>query len=110
MKVADNSKEVRAGLHVPAEAHREPAEPPQNRGPTHGDEALDHDRQDVLAPYQAAIEKGQPWCHEHDQAGAQEHEAGIAGIEMKHIGKRYVTLKLLNTPPLFRGTIIRSVS
>jgi hypothetical protein len=67
-----------------AEAHRESTQPPQHRGPTQGHEALHHDRQDILPAHQPAVEESQAGRHEHDQAAAQQHEPGIAGIEMQH--------------------------
>ena len=69
---------------VAAEAERVAVQVPDDRGPAHGDEALDHDGQNVLAADQPAVEKGEARRHQHDQAGAQNHEAGITGVEVKH--------------------------
>src|SRR5258705_4985939 len=74
MEVADETPEVRAALKVSRETHREPHGPPDHRRPSHGDEALNHDGQDVLTAHQAPVEESQAWSHEHHQARAQEHE------------------------------------
>ena len=78
MEVADDA------VPVTAEAQRVSVEIPDDGGPAHRDEALDHDGEDVLASYQAAVEESEAWGHQHDQAGAQNHETGITGIEVKH--------------------------
>ena len=78
MKVADDA------VPVAAEAQRIAIGVPDDGGPAHGDKTLNHDGQDVLAAHQAAIKEGETRGHQHDQAGAQNHETGISGIEMKH--------------------------
>ena len=55
---------------VAAETERIAVEIPDHRGPAHGNETLNHDGEDVFAPDQAAVEKGQAGGHQHDQAGA----------------------------------------
>jgi len=42
---------------------------------------LHHDREHILAPDQATIKERQTWRHQHDQAGAQQHEGCVADIE-----------------------------
>src|SRR5271165_1284802 len=69
---------------VAAETQRIAIQVPDHGRPAHGDEALDHDGEDVLASDQAAIKKRQARRHEHDQAGAKNHETGVTGVEMKH--------------------------
>ena len=86
VEVSDDPAEVGPGLEIPAEAHRESAQPPQHRRPAHRHEALDHDREDVLASHEAAVEEREAWGHQHDQAGAQDHEPRVTGVEVKHRG------------------------
>ena len=69
-------------LLVAGEAEREPEGPPQNRGPAHRDEALHHDGEHVFPSDESAVKECQPRRHQHDQAGAQEHEGSIPSIEM----------------------------
>ena len=69
---------------VTAEAQRISVEIPDDGRPAHRDEALDHDGKNVLSSYQPAVKEGEARGHEHDQAGAQNHETGITGVEVKH--------------------------
>ena len=69
---------------VAAEAQRIAVQIPDDGRPAHGDEALDHDGEDVLASHQPAVKERQAGCHQHDQAGAKNHEAGVTGVEVKH--------------------------
>ena len=78
VKVADDA------MPVPAEAQGVSIEVPDDGRPAHGHKALDHDGQDVLASHQPAIKEGQTRRHQHDQARAQDHKTGIAGIKMQH--------------------------
>ncbi len=78
MEIADDA------VPVPAEAQRISVQIPDDGGPAHRDKALDHDGEDVLASYQAAVEESEAWGHQHDEAGAQNHKTGITGVEVKH--------------------------
>ena len=69
-------------MPVAAEAQRIAVEIPNHGGPAHRDKTLDHDGQDVLAADQAAVEERQSRGHEHDQAGAENHETGVAGVKV----------------------------
>ena len=69
---------------IAGEAERIADREPDHRGPAHGDEGLHHDGEHVLAADQPAVEEGQPGRHQHHQAAAQDHETGIAGIEIGH--------------------------
>ena len=40
----------------------------------------------VAAADEAPVEEGQPRRHEHDKAAAEQHEAGVAGVEPGHGG------------------------
>src|SRR6185503_4332038 len=71
-----------------------------------GDEALDHDREDVLAPDEAAVEERQAGCHEHDQAAAEQHEARVAGVEMKHRAASWSRCRLSFPVPIGPGPIM----
>ena len=75
LQVADH------GALAAAEDQRVAADPPEERGPAHGDEALDHDGQHVLAAHQSAVEERQSRGHQHHEAGRNQHETGIAGIK-----------------------------
>jgi len=55
---------------------------PEDGGHAHGDKALDHDGQDIFAADESAVKKSQPGGHEHDEAGGDQHESGISGVEM----------------------------
>ena len=81
VEIADDAAEVGAVLERAAEAHREAADPPEHRRPPHRHEALDHDREHVLAADQPAIEERQAGRHQHDEAAAEQHEAGVARVE-----------------------------
>src|SRR6185436_21001913 len=70
---------------VTREAQRVADREPDDRRPAHRDEALHHDREHVLPADEPAVEERQPWRHEHHQARAQQHEAGVAGIESWHV-------------------------
>ena len=72
---------------------------PDHGRPAHRHEALDHDGQHVLAADQPAIEEGQARRHEHHQAGADEHEAGVAGVEPRHGLPRGGGVRPTCTPP-----------
>ena len=64
MEVADHSADVTTEAQGIAE------QIPDDRGHTHGDIALDHDGEDVLASDEPSVEERQAWGHEHDEAGA----------------------------------------
>ena len=83
MEVANDAGEVCAALEISAEAEREPERPPEDSGPTHRREALHHDCQDVLPADQTTIEEREPGRHQHDEARAEKHEAGVTGIEVQ---------------------------
>src|SRR5260221_4495489 len=89
VEIADDPEIVGPALEVSAETHREPAEPPEDGRPAHGDETLDHDGQDVFPADEAAVEEGQARRHQHDQAAAEEHEPGISGVEVKGTRHQY---------------------
>ncbi len=80
VEVADDA------VPVAAEAERIAVEKPDHRRPAHGDEALNHDGEHVLASHQAAIKEGEAGRHQHDQAAAQNHETRITSVEMQHRG------------------------
>ena len=81
-EVADDAEKSVPRLLIAGEAKREAEGPPEHRRPAHRDEALHHDREHVLPPDEPAVEERQPRRHQHDEAGAQQHEAGVPGIEM----------------------------
>jgi hypothetical protein len=80
VQVADDAADVTR------ETQRVAAYEPDDRGPAERYEALDHDREDILAANQPTIEKGETWSHEHDQARTEQHEPGVAGVEVQHSG------------------------
>jgi hypothetical protein len=43
-------------------------------------EALHHDREDVLPSDQSSVEEGQAWRHQHHQSSADKHPGGIRAI------------------------------
>lgn len=79
MEVADDA------VPIAAEAQRVSVQVPEHRGPAHGDIALDHDGEYVLAADKASIKEGKAGGHQHDEAGTQDHESGVAGVKMKHV-------------------------
>ena len=75
---------------VAGEAHGIADREPDDRGPAHGHEALDHDRQHVFPADQAAVKEGQARRHEHDQTGRHQHESRVARVEhLKHLLRRF---------------------
>ena len=72
-------------VRAAAEAQRVADEPPQDGRDAHRDEALDHDRQRVLAADEPAVEEGEPRRHEHHQARGEEHEAGVRAVDHRAI-------------------------
>lgn len=84
IEVADDPPDVRTLRQRPAEAHRIADGEPDHRGYTQGNKALDHDCQNIFPTDQTAIEKSEPRRHQHDEAGTDQHEAGIAGVEIGH--------------------------
>jgi len=42
---------------------------------------LHHDRQHILATDETAVKERQTGRHQHDETAAQEHEAGVAGVD-----------------------------
>src|ERR1043166_7955685 len=86
---AAHERHVEVADHAPdvaREAERIAAHEPHHGRPTERDEALDHDREHVLAADEPAVEEREPGRHEHHQAAAEQHERGIAGVESKHGG------------------------
>ena len=75
--VADNA------MPAWAKAHGIPEGKPQHRGPAQRHEALGHDGQHILAAHQSTVKESQPRRHQHDQAGTQQHEAGVAHIKWR---------------------------
>ena len=69
---------------LPGEGERVADEHPEHRDDAHRDEALQHDGEEVLSSHQAAIEKGQAWCHHHDQSGADQDKSGVTVVD--HLG------------------------
>ena len=67
--------------HIAAEAERIAERVPEHGGPTHGHEALHHNAENVFSPNEPAIEKSQAGRHEHDEAAAEQHKGGVAGID-----------------------------
>ncbi len=63
-----------------AEAYQDP----DDGDNAHGDEALHHDGEHVLAADQPAIEERQARSHEEDERGADEDESGVSGVEGTH--------------------------
>ena len=43
--------------------------------------ALDPDGQNILASDELAVEKGQPGRHQHDEAGAKQHESRVPSVD-----------------------------
>ena len=64
-----------------SEAHGVAEGEPQHRGPDQRDEALGHDGEHVPPPHEAALEEGQARGHEHDQAGAKQHECCVSYVD-----------------------------
>ena len=81
VEIADDSAQIGSALQITAEAHRKTKRPPEHRGPAHRHKALHHDREHVPAAHQPAVEEGQARRHEHDEAGAQEHEGSVPGVD-----------------------------
>jgi hypothetical protein len=81
MEISQDAEEVGSAFHIAAKADRETKRPPKHRGPTHGNEALDHYGQHILASDQAAVEEGQARRHQHDEAGAEQHESRVSGVD-----------------------------
>ena len=74
-EVADKTSDVaREGERV-AEEH------PDGGHDAHRDEALHHDRQEVLAADQPPVEECEPRRHEHDEGGAHEDEGRVARVD-----------------------------
>ena len=71
------------------------------------DDALHHDRKDVLAADQPAIEERRSWCHQHDEAGADQHESSVPGIDTRHDP---LPSRIVNNQPPCRGWIWREPS
>jgi len=57
---------------------------PDDGGPAHRHEGLHHDGQNVPPAHQAAVKERQSRSHQHHQAAAKQHKAGIAGIDIGH--------------------------
>ncbi|MCG3777156.1 MAG: hypothetical protein JW395_4032 [Nitrospira sp.] len=72
--------------HIARETERITEGKPYNGGPAHRHIGLHHDGQNIFAADQAAIKEGKSGRHKHDQAAAQQHEGGIAGVEVGHDG------------------------
>ena len=77
-EVADNA------VHTGTKSKAEAAEDPDDSNDAHGDEALHHDGEHVLAPHKAAVEEGQSRRHEADQSRTEQYEGSIASIEGRH--------------------------
>ena len=69
---------------VAAEAQRIAVQVPDHGSPSHRDETLDHDGENVFATHQPAVKEGQAGSHQHDETGTQDHEAGVTGVKVKH--------------------------
>src|SRR5205823_331745 len=66
---------------------------PEDGRPAHRDVGLHYDRQHVASADQPAVEEGKARGHQHDQAAAQQHEAGVTRIEIRHFLIPYLMLK-----------------
>src|SRR5262249_15510948 len=71
----------------------------------HGDEALHHDRQNVLASDQAPIKECKARCHQEDQGSADQYERGVCAIETTH--ERSPTPEKCDTPMCRRRSVGR---
>ena len=64
-----------------AEGEREADGDPEDGDDGHGDEALEHGRDDVLRADHAAVEEGESRGHEEDHGGGHEHPGGVSGAD-----------------------------
>ena len=83
------------------EAERVADRPPEHGRDPHRREALDHDRQDVRAADEPAVEEREPRRHQHHEARSDEHESGVCSVEHRPsfrcrwplVGSNYLTVK-----------------
>ena len=81
---------------VGAEREAVASKKPDDGHDTHGNEALHHDRQDVLAPDQSAVEECQARRHQTHQCSTDQHKRGITAVNRAH-----------NSPPRKRTILLR---
>ncbi len=71
---------------IPAKGKAVADHDPEHGHQAHAHETLHEHGQHVLAPDEAAVEKGEAGGHQQDQSGRHDHPGGIAGI---NLGRRF---------------------